>query len=148
MPDRITTLVDRLWPRAAFAALGLAAVIVLVAYATQPSRRDADRVRDTLTDFVDAAADRNPDTACRLLTPRGREVVTAPVPGTPCHVYARSFGFDVAGLDGVDLRLDTDLPDQVVLDAGNMTGPDGEPVQRRVELVRVGDDFRIDNLAR
>ncbi|MCW3016309.1 MAG: hypothetical protein JWO02_3401 [Solirubrobacterales bacterium] len=148
MFDRLTALVDRAWPQAAIACLALALVITVVAYATQPARQDDDRVRNVLTDFVNAAADRDAGTACSLLTAKGKQAVTAAVPGTPCDVYARSFGFDVAGLGGVTLRLDRKLPDRVVLDSTNMIAPDGAPVQRRVELVRVGGDFRIDALTR
>lgn len=148
MSDRLTALVDRAWPQLAIGLLALALVIAVAAYATQPGRQPDDQVRAVVTDFVNAAADRDADTACRLLTAAGRQAVTAPVPGTPCEVYARSFGFDVAGLGGVTLRLERKLPDRVVLDATNMTAPDGMPVKRRLELVRVDGDFRIDALTR
>ncbi len=148
MSDRITALVDRAWPRAAVACLALALAVTVVAYATQPGRQDDDQVRYALEDFVNAAADRDAETACALLTPTGRQAVAAAVPGIPCDVYARSFGFDVGGLNGVTLRLARDLPDRVVLDATNMTGPDGAPVRRRVEFVRTDGDFRINALAR
>ncbi|MCW2957955.1 MAG: hypothetical protein JWP18_758 [Solirubrobacterales bacterium] len=148
MADRLTALVDRAWPWAAVAFAAVAVLVVVVAFATQPARRDDDRVRYTLADFVTAANDRDADTACGLLTPRGREAVTAAVPGVACEVYARSFGFDVAGLGGVMLLLPPDLPDKVLLNAGNIIGADGQGVGRTVELVRVGDDFRIDALGR
>jgi hypothetical protein len=148
MSDRLTALVDRAWPQVAVALLALALVITAVAYATQPGRQDDDQVRAVLTDFVNAAADRDADTACGLLTAAGKQAVTAPVPGTSCEVYARSFGFDVAGLGGATLRLDRALGDRVVLDGTNMTAPDGTPVQRRMELVRVDGDYRINSLTR
>jgi hypothetical protein len=148
MADRFSALVDRAWPWAAVAFAGIAVLVVVVAFATQPTRRDDDRVRYTLADFVTAANDRDAKTACDLLTARGRAQVTKPVPGVSCETYARSFGFDVAGLGGVTLLLPPDLPDKVLLNAGNIIGPDGQGVGRRVEVVRVGDDFRIDALGR
>lgn len=148
MPRRLTALVDRAWPWAPIACLVAALLVVVVAYATQPGRQDDDQVRAVLTDFVNAAADRDADTACDLLTARGARTVTAPVPGVSCDVYARSFGFDVAGLGGVVLSLERDLPDRVVLDATNMRAPTGAPVKRRLELVRVDGDYRIDALTR
>lgn len=148
MADRFSALVDRAWPWAALAFAALAAVVVVIAFATQPGRRDDDRVRDTLVDFVNAATNRDGDTACALLSAHGRQVTTSLVPGVTCASYARSFGFDVAGLGGVTLTLPAELPDRVVLDQSNMRGPDGQPVGRRVELVRVGDDFRIDAIGR
>jgi hypothetical protein len=148
MADRFSALVDRAWPWAAVAFTAVAALVVVVALATQPGRRDDDRVRYALADFVTAANDRDASTACALLTARGRREVTRPVPGVSCEVYARSFGFDVAGLGGVRLVLPPDLPDKVLLNAGNIIGADGQGVRRTVELVRVGDDFRIDALGR
>ncbi len=148
MVDRLSALVDRAWPWAAVAFAGVAALVVVIAFATQPSRRDDDRVRYALADFVRAANDRDGDTACALLTARGKADVTKAVPGVSCETYARSFGFDVAGLGGVKLLLPPDLPDKVLLNAGNIIGADGQGVARRVEFVRVGDDFRIDALGR
>ncbi len=148
MADRFSALVDRAWPWAAVAFAGIAVLVVIIAFATQPSRRDDDRVRYALADFVTAANDRDAETACALLTERGRREVTRPVPGVSCETYARSFGFDVAGLGGVTLLLPPDLPDRVLLNGGNIIGADGQGVRRTVELVRVGDDFRIDALGR
>ncbi len=148
MPHRLTTLVDRAWPWAPLALLSLALVIAVTAYATQPAVQDDDRVRHTFADFVDAAGNRDADTACDLLTATGRQVLTAAVPGVACETYARSFGFDVSGLGGVTLTLPRQLPDTVVLDRTNMVAADGTPVLRRVQLVRVGDDYRIASLTR
>jgi hypothetical protein len=148
MADRFSALVDRAWPWVAIASAALAALVVVVAFATQPGRRDDDKVRDTLTDFVDAATNRDGQAACDLLSAHGRQVSASLVPGVPCASYARSFGFDVAGLGGVTLTLPAALPDRVVLDQANMRGPDGQPVGRRVELVRVHGDFRIDAIGR
>lgn len=148
MLDRAFALVDRLWAKVAAGCLGLAVAIGLLAYASQPTERDADSVRNTLTDFVTAAGDRDGDAACRLLTPEGRRIVTAEVPGVSCAAYARSFGFDVAGLGSVTLNLPRDLPDRILLDHTNMTDPAGKPVLRRVLMLRTGDGYRIAALAR
>lgn len=146
MLDRACTLIDRYWAKATAACLALALVVVVVAYATQPAQRDFDQVRDTLKDFVIAAGDRDGERACELLTETGRQAATAAVPGVSCPEYARSFGFDVAGLGSVKLNIPADLPDKVTLDAGNMNDAAGNPVQRRVGLVRVGDGYRIEGL--
>lgn len=148
MLDRAVLLIDRFWLRAVAGCLALAALVAVIAYATQPGERDFDQVSDVLTDFVTAAGDRNGDRACELLTPLGRQAATAAVPGVSCPDYARSFGFDVAGLGSVTLALPRDLPDRVVLDQTNMTGADGKPVQRRVAMVRTPDGFRIEGLTR
>src|ERR1700712_5341787 len=105
MLDRVVTLVDRFWALAAGGLLALALVVAGVAYASQPSERDGDQVRNVLRDFVTAAGDRDGDPACRLLTATGRAAVLAVVPGVTCQTYARSFGFDVAGLGSLTVNL-------------------------------------------
>lgn len=146
--DRAAAVVDRFWKLAAAGCLGLAALVAVIAFASQPTERDGDQVRNVLRDFVTAAGDRDGDTACRLLSPAGRQAVTAVVPGVTCQTYARSFGFDVAGLGSVQVNLPENLPDRVVIDASNTVGPDGQPVQRRVAMSRTGDGYRIDALTR
>jgi hypothetical protein len=148
MLDRAVTAVNRFWKLAAAGCLALAVLIAAVALIAQPSERDGDQVRNVLRDFVTAAGDRDGDAACRLLSEAGRRAVTAVVPGTTCESYARSFGFDVAGLGSVQVNLPEDLPDHVVIDGTNTIGPDGQPVQRRVALSRTSDGYRIDALAR
>ncbi|UTI66609.1 hypothetical protein NBH00_10445 [Paraconexibacter antarcticus] len=148
MLDRVFATVDRLWVRIAGGCLALALVIGAIAYASQPTERDYESVRNTLTDFVTAAGDRDGDAACKLLTPQGRQIVTAEVPGVSCETYARSFGFDVAGLGSVTLHLPADLPGQVLLDASNMTDPAGHPVQRKVLMVRTSNGYRIAAISR
>lgn len=148
MFGRAATLVDRYWWKAAAGLGGLAAVIAVIALASQPTERDPDQIRNVLRDFVIAAGDRDGVAACRLLTPTGRAAVAQIVPGTDCETYARSFGFDVAGLGGVTPNLGLDLPDRVVLDGSNTVGPDGKPIGRKVAFVRTGDGFRIEGLAR
>ena len=146
--DGLSGVVDRFWLKATAALLGLAAVIALVAVITQPGERDGDQVRNVLRDFVTAAGDRDGDAACKLLTPNLRSAVVAIVPGTTCESYARSFGFDVAGLGAVSVNVPADLPDKVVLDGSNTLGPDGKPIGRGVTLVHTDDGYRIDQLTR
>ncbi|WP_354698161.1 hypothetical protein DSM112329_03826 [Paraconexibacter sp. AEG42_29] len=148
MIDRACTLIDRFWWKAAAACLGLAAVVAVIAFASQSTERDPDQVRNVLRDFVTAAGDRDGEAACDLLTENGRRAVMGVVPGTTCEQYARSFGFDVAGLGGVYPRLGLDLPDRVVVDGTNTNGPDGKPIGRQVAFVRTPDGFRIDGLSR
>ncbi|MCW3040072.1 MAG: hypothetical protein JWM31_1977 [Solirubrobacterales bacterium] len=148
MLDRASVFVDRFWLPVAGACLALALLVGVAAYATQPSVQDFDDVDHVLTDFVTAAGDRNGERACELLTPLGRRAATAAVPGISCPDYARSFGFDVAGLGSVTLNIPRELPDRVVLNASNMTDPAGRPVQRKVLMVRTPDGFRIEGLAR
>lgn len=148
MADRLTALVDRYWWKVAAGLAGLAALIAVIALAAQPTERDPDQIRNVLRDFVTAAGDRDGDAACRLLTPSGRAAVAQIVPGTDCETYARSFGFDVAGLGGVTPNIGLDLPDRVVLDGSNTVGPDGRPIGRKVAFVRTKDGFRIEGLAR
>lgn len=138
-------LLDRFGARVALALVALAALIAVVAFATQPAQRDDDQVRNVLTDFVTAALNRDGDGACSHLTARAQRAVTAAVPGTTCPAYVRSFGLVVAALGAVTLHLPHDLGRVVVLDRTNITGPDGRPVQRRVVLVRGADgEYRID----
>lgn len=148
MLDRATALVDRFWLKVTGACLALTLLAGVIAYAAQPGERDFQQVDDVLTDFVTAAGDRNGERACELLSPIGRQAATAAVPGISCPDYARSFGFDVAGLGAVTLHLPRDLPDRIVLDRSNMTGADGQPILRRVAMTRTKDGFRIDGLAR
>jgi hypothetical protein len=148
MLDRAFATVDRLWVRIAGGCLALTLLVVVVSYATQPTERDFESVRNTLTDFVTAAGDRDGDAACKLLTPEGRQVVTAAVPGVSCPAYARSFGLDVAGLGSVTLDLPADLPKQVLLDESNMKDAAGQPVRRKVLMVKTGDGYRIAAISR
>lgn len=148
MPARLTDLVHRAWPWVPLALLAVALIVVLAAFAVQPSVQDDDRVRYTFEDFVDAAGNRDASAACALLTAQGQRALTAAVPGVSCETYARSFGFDVSGLGGVTLNLPRKLPDTVVLDRTNMVAADGTPVLRSLQLVRVGDDYRIASLTR
>lgn len=148
MVDRVSTLIDRFWWKAAAACLGVAAVVAAIAFATQSIERDPDQVNNVLRDFVTAAGDRDGKAACDLLTENGRRAAAAVVPGTTCESYARSFGFDVVGLGGAFAHLPLELPDRLVLNGANTTGPDGKPIGRKVAFVRTQDGFRIDGLSR
>jgi len=143
---RIHRFIDRMWPRAALIPLGLAALVVLITLIAQPSQRDDDRVRNVLSDYVDAVGNKDGIDACKLLTPRAQAIVTAGVPGTPCADYIHSFGADAGGLVNAKIHLARDLGDHVKLDSSNMTAPNGAPVKRTVELVRSGGGYKIDSI--
>jgi hypothetical protein len=146
MRERIHRLIDRVWPRAALIPLGLAALIALVTLFAQPAKHDDDRVRDTLSKYVDAVGNRDGIEACKFLTAHAQQLVTAGIPGTPCASYIHSFGADIGGLGGVKVHIARDLPDKVVLDASNLTSPSGQPVGRVVDLVKSGGKYLIDSL--
>lgn len=146
MRPRIHRLIDSVWPRGALIPLALAGLIALVTLFAQPSQRDDDRVRNVLSDYVDAVGNRDGIDACKLLTARAQAIVTAGVPGTPCADYIHSFGADAGGLVNAKIHLARDLGDRVKLDSSNMTSPAGVPVKRTVELVRVGGDYKIDSI--
>ena len=146
MRERIHRLIDRAWPRAVIFPLGLAVLIVLVTLIVQPARHDDDRVRKVVADYVGAVSNRDGDAACKLLTAHAQQLITAAIPGTPCSGYIHSFGADVGGLGGARIHLSRNLPDKVHLDAPNMSSPNGQPVNRFVDLIRSGGGYLIDSI--
>lgn len=139
-------MIERNWQRAMAIPLVLSVLIVFVTLIVQPTQRDDDRVRSTLSDYVDAIGNRDGAGACKLLTARAQQLVTAAIPGTPCAAYIHSFGADGGGLANARIHLKRDLGDRVRLDPTNMTAPGGTPVPRFVELVRSGGDYLIDSI--
>lgn len=146
MRPRIHRFIERTWQRAVLGLLGVSLLIVLITLLVQPTQRDDDRVRSTLSDYVDAVGNRDGEGACKLLTARAQQLVTAAIPGSDCSAYVHSFGADVGGLVNATVRIARDLGDRVVLDPTNMTAPDGAAVNRTVELVRADGDYLIDSI--
>ncbi len=137
--------VDRAWPALPLSALGVATLVALVGVAAAPQPSETDRIADTVKDFAAAVQEQRGEDACALLTPAGRQAVTARLGTLGCAATIRSFGFGidpgvlrVARVAGVQI-----VGDRATIPRAQLIVPGGKPFGRTIALERVDGEWRI-----
>ncbi len=137
--------VDRAWPALPLAALGVAALVAVVGVVAAPQPSETARIVGTVHDFAAAVQEKRGEDACALLTPAGRQAVTAQVGTLGCAATIRSFGY---GIDPGVLRVARVTGGQIAGDRATipraqLLAPGGRPVGRTITLERIGGEWRI-----
>ena len=133
---------DRTWPRLPIGLAGVAVLVFLISLATAPGKPDPERVADVVQDLGNAAGNRDGEEVCALLTDRYRTEVERRIPGIGCAEHVRSFGI---GTPGDQLR---DTPKEAPRLDGDRASVLLPGIGIRADLVRAGDGWRVDALAK